>query len=132
MAVKHECTEETEETRHETADGMKIPPIPLDPEEVLVAAGKIHFPGLNGHPYLGTAIPDIKEDDPRSAKPQLAPLTYARVFNMGKPEHLAAYEKISQRAAQRRSQISFEEREFSSVHDTWLILIRWTDYYYMS
>jgi hypothetical protein len=53
---------------------------------------RIILPGLNGIPFRGPTIPDLKSDDPR--QPVEVMDGGVKVFNLSIPEELAAYNQI--------------------------------------
>jgi len=95
----------------------------------LIKEGLLHFPGIDGIPFLGKKVPQIKDDDPPEKRPRSEPYAHVRVFDLSIENHIHAYEQISKRAASGRTQISFEERHFVEAKSSWLVLIRWIDYY---
>ena len=97
-----------------------------DPESVY--AGQLYWPGVNGIPFIGTP----PHTDPRAtadAEPKIRPYAHVRIFVLSDPEDLSAYEAISQRIAERRAMLSYEERVYDSDIKSWRVLVRWIDLY---
>lgn len=104
-------------------EGQKLPRELIDPFKVLDKPNIL--PGWEGAPFRGSAIPDIKEDDPFHKQPQMAMQARVRIFEMNNPKHMTEYTEILQVIANGFGQLGAEERVYAEDIKSWRIFIRW-------
>jgi hypothetical protein len=84
-----------------------------------------------GLPYLGPKI-DIKEADPEYMKPQKKIQTHVKQFNLDDPQQLADYNTVCHRIATNQAVLGFEERTYDAAIQSWRVLMRWYDQFYVA
>jgi hypothetical protein len=95
----------------------------LDPHKTQGA--KLTLPGYEGSPFRGNAIPNIKEDDPNSKKPQIGYEPHVYILDLSKPDDLKDYEGVWTLVCQGFAVISCEEKVYDNDIKNWRIYLRW-------
>jgi hypothetical protein len=85
----------------------------------------IIFPGWDGIPYRGRAVPDLKESD--KGQPEEVWDGKARVFDFDKQADVLEYNRIVDCAAKGIYVICVEDRHWSEKTDNIKIYLRWAE-----
>jgi hypothetical protein len=83
------------------------------------------FPGRDGLPYRGQAVPDLKEDDPLSVGGQV----HVHVLVLSNEDDFKLYRAIWQAVGNGFAQISQEDRVYDEDIKNWRVFIRWVIWY---
>jgi hypothetical protein len=90
------------------------------------------LPGIDGVPFKGKSIPDIKEDDIDSKRPKQGRDVHVDVLDLSKEEDLDYYQDICQLVGNGYAEISFERETYDESIKSWRVFIRWIlNYTYM-
>ncbi len=106
---------------------LDLDDLPLDPGEV--REEKLVRTNGSSIPYLGEPI-HVRDNDSPNRKAKLNKVANVRIYDLSKPSHILAYEAVSQRAADKSADISYEERQYDAETKSWRVLIRWIDKFY--
>lgn len=115
-------------TKDELATGAlaHLPPIT---KEMIDPHGALNqpeiLPGMDGLPFRGKAIPNLKADDPMSARPQRAVQGHAAVFDLTNPEHLKYYQTLFHLVYNDRAVIGHSQVDFSPTTGKYMAFVRW-------
>lgn len=105
----------------------KLPDKLIDPAGVFTQP--MVLPGLEGLPFRGDSIPDLKEADPDKFRPQVGQQIFANVLDLSNEEDMRYYQQILQLVGNGFAQISVEERKYDNAIKSWRVFIRWILYY---
>ena len=89
----------------------------------------IAFPGFEGAPYRGSAIPMLKNTDPERTQPQVNLYARVKILDLSKPEQLAEYQRIYDCIAKGYYVFSYEDIQFVKSSNSWTVLIRYGERY---
>lgn len=86
------------------------------------------FPGYEGIPFRG-AVPDLKQDDPQHAQPQIGAKVRIDVLDMADNEDRNRLAAIGQLAANGYAVVSKEDIKYDPDTKNWRVFIRWAELY---
>lgn len=89
--------------------------------------GKLHWPGANGLPFRGGAIPNLKQTELENLP--IVGDTYQQVFNLSNEEDANTYRWIRDRARNGMFTIDFIERHWDEETKNMIIYVEWTQLY---
>lgn len=112
----------------DAAGRVVIPDKLVDPYSIF--AQPMVLPGIEGLPFRGSNIPDLKETDPDKFRPQTGMQIFANVLSLSEPSDLQYYQRILQLVGNGYAQISVEERKYDNAIKSWRVFIRWILYYH--
>jgi hypothetical protein len=104
-----------------------IPDKLVDPQGIF--SQPMVLPGIEGLPFRGSSIPDLKETDPDKFRPKVGVQIFANVLNLADKEDMKYYQQILQLVGNGYAQVSVEERQYDSTIKSWHVFIRWILYY---
>lgn len=87
------------------------------------------LPGLEGLPFRGDSIPNLKEDDPDALRPKIGQQIFADVLDLSEPKDMRYYQQVMQLVGNGFAQLSVEERKYDNAIKSWRVFIRWILYY---
>ncbi len=95
----------------------------LDPHNTKNAP--IHLPGFQGAPFKGSAVPNLKSDDPQHRQPQIGLEPHLFILDLSKPEDRKDYEGVMTLIAHGYAVLSCEERVYDNDIKNWRVFLRW-------
>jgi hypothetical protein len=104
-----------------------IPDRLVDPQDIF--SQPMVLPGIEGLPFRGANIPDLKETDPSKFRPQVGQQIFANVLDLSDKDDMKYYQQILQLVGNGYAQISVEERKYDDSIRSWRVFIRWILYY---
>lgn len=104
-----------------------IPNRLVDPQNIF--SQPMVLPGIEGLPFRGANIPDLRETDPGKFRPQVGQQIFANVLDLSDLDDLKYYQQILQLVGNGYAQISVEERKYDNAIKSWRVFIRWILYY---
>ena len=91
-----------------------------------------YYPGIHGIPFRlakGQQMPSFKNDDGERQQPKEVSEGHAKIFKLGDPAQLEAYNEIIDRVAKGQILLSKEEMHWSDKDDAYHIFLRWVEMY---
>jgi hypothetical protein len=88
---------------------------------------KYGVPFFNGLPYRGVSF-DLKKEDTK--QPVLLREVHLKLLDTNNADDILFWQNVCQKVADGISEISFEEKKYNEATQSWLILLRWIDFYY--
>lgn len=104
-----------------------IDPRLIDPSGTLDAP--VIMPGVDGMPFRGRNIPDIKENDPAKKRPQEAVKAHVDILVLNDTKQVERYKHILQVVANGFGIMGSEDRQYDPEAKTWRVLVRWWEVY---
>lgn len=83
------------------------------------------MPGINGMPFRGKQIPNLKESDPGHKQPVEGMSAKVEILELNKPADLERYKNIVQIVANGFAQIGVEDRVYDEDIKSWRVFIRY-------
>jgi hypothetical protein len=89
--------------------------------------GQLHWPGANGLPFRGEAIPNLRQQELENL-PVIGD-TYQQVFNLGDEADAKTYRWIRDRARNGIFTVDFIERHWDEETKNMIVYVEWTQLY---
>src|ERR1035437_4784661 len=83
------------------------------------------LPGMDGAPFKGGPIPNLKEDDPAYKRPQIGLEPHVFILNLADKQDLIDYQGVMTLVANGYAVISAEERVYDNDVKNWRVFLRW-------
>jgi len=108
-------------------------PLPVNPsnkyfgEQDVRHPGQLHWPGVDGYPFLGDEPPLLRQNELQRVP--IVGFSYHRVFDLTDENDAQFYQWILDRATNGLFSINFRERRWNDAKTNMIVYMEWTQIY---